>query len=148
MIQDFGGLGEGVAVEAYALGGGELGKDLGVEERDAVVAGADDFIGVGEAGAVALVGVGARAGGELDGAGAGHDEEVEEVAAAGAAEMGVGEAHDAGVGDVITGAPVPVVVPGVGRELDGAEGDGCAGEAVAVTAGADARVDVLKRVVG
>ena len=138
---------EGVLVEAGALGGGELGADVGVLEQDGVVAGLGGFVVVREARAVAGIGVLPRAGLELDLAGARHDEDVEQVAAAGAAEMGVGEAHDGGVAAVVAGAPVPAIVVGVRAELDGAEGDGGAGKAVAMAAGADDEVDVAGDVV-
>ncbi len=133
--------GEGVAMQAGALGGGELGADAVVLEQDGVEAGLGVLVGVIEAGAVAGVGVAARTGDELGLAGAGHDEEVEQIAAAGAAEVGVAEAHDGGVGEMVTGAPVPLIVEGVGAELNGTVGDGGAGEGVAVAAGTDADID-------
>ena len=39
-------LGEGVAMEAGALGRGELGADLGIRQHDGVVAGLHDLTGV------------------------------------------------------------------------------------------------------
>ena len=80
----FAGLGEGVAVDAGALCGCELGVDLRVLEDDGVEAGLRDLVGVGEAGAITFLRVGAGAGLELHRADSGHDEEVEEVAASGA----------------------------------------------------------------
>ena len=138
---------EGVLVEAGAFGGSKLGADVGVLEQHGVVAGLGGFVIVRKARAIAGLGILACAGLELDLAGARHHEDVEQVAAAGAAEMGVGEAHDGGVAAVVAGAPVPAVVVGIRAELDGAEGNGGAGEAVAVAAGADDEVDVAGDVV-
>ena len=78
----------------------------------------------------------------------GLDEEVEEVAASGAAEMGVAEAHDGGVGDVISGAPVPAVVIGVRAELNCAEGHNRAREAVAMAPGPGSDINQRGGIVG
>ncbi len=56
------------------------------------------------------------------------------------------EAHDGVVGDVIAGAPVPLVVKRVGTELDGAKRNARAWKAVAVTASANAGVNELEQV--
>ena len=130
-----------VLVDAGALGGGEFGAHLWIFQEHGVVAGLGDLIVVREARTVALVRLFAGTRLEFDGACAGHDEEVEQIAAAGAAQVGVAEAHDGGVGDVVAGAPVPAVVEGIGAELEGGERNAGSGEAVAVAAGADARID-------
>ena len=140
--------GKGVAVDAGTLGAGELHLDLGIGKEDGVEAGFRDFGLMREAGAVAGIGVGAGAGHKLDRAGAGHHEEVQQVAAAGAAEMRVAEAHDGGVGDVVAGAPVPPIVEGIGAELHGGEGNAGPGKAVTMAPGADMRIDVAQNVGG
>ena len=76
----------------------------------------------------------------------GHDEEIQQITATGAAEVGVAEAHDRGVGDVIAGAPIPLVIKRVGAQLNCAEGSARARKAVAVTASANAGVNQLKQV--
>src|ERR1700743_771907 len=101
-----------------------------------------------EAGAIARIRIGTWAGDELYGAGAGHDEEIEKIAAAGAAQMRVAEAHDGSIRDVVTGAPVPIGVGGVRAELHGAEGHACTGKTVAMTACSDASIDPAKRIGG
>ena len=109
---------------------------------DGVIAGFGVLVGVGEGGAIAGVRGVFCPGYQLDVSDAGDEEDVEEVAGAGSAEVGVGEAHNGGVGGVVAGAPVPSVVVGVGADLDGAEGDGGSGEDVAVAAGAAHDIDL------
>ena len=134
-------------MQAGALGGGELGVDAGVLEQNGVVAGLGCFVLMRKGGTVAGLRMFTGAGLQLDLAGARHDEDVQQIAAAGPAEVGVGEAHDGAVAAVVAGAPVPAVVIGVRAELHGAEGNGGAGKAVAVSAGADDDVDVAGHVI-
>jgi hypothetical protein len=133
---------KGVLMDAGAFGGGELGLDAVIAKQDGVVARSGGFILVGEAGPVAGGGIIARAGVELVGPGAGHEEDIEHVADAGTAQVGVAKAHDGGVGIVIAGAPVPTFVVSIGTELHHPEGDAGSGVRVAVAAGTDEDVDV------
>ncbi len=138
---------EGVLVQAGALGGCEFRVDACVLEQNGVVAGLGSFIVVRKTRAIAGLRIFPRAGHQLDLAGARHDENVEQVAAAGSAEVGVGKTHDGSVAAVVTGAPVPTVVIGVRAELDCAERDSGARKAMAVATGADDDVHVAGHVV-
>src|SRR5690606_14171000 len=102
--------GEGVAVDADAGGGGELGDDAVAVEVDAVVAG---FADLGVAGERGFPAVGAGGGGQV--AGDGHDED-----AAALPVVDMAEADDVIVREVVAAAPVAVDA-GVGRERDEAE---------------------------
>src|SRR5687768_12174006 len=72
-----------------------------------------------------------------------HEEDVRVVGNAGAAEMRVREAVDARVAVVIAGAAVPPFQPRVRPRLDHAERQRRTGIGVAVTAGADERIDEI-----
>ena len=77
-----------------------------------------------------------------DGAGIGHDQDIAKVGDAGAIEMVLGKAFYNAVGVMIPRTPVPAFVDIGGTDLYGAEGDACAEENVAVSAGADVRIDI------
>ena len=139
-------LAEGVAVQAGALGRGELDQHATVLERHGVEARYGHFVVMRERSAVAFAGVLPRAGDPLHRADVGDQQHVEKVGCAGAAEVCVAEAHQGGVCVVVAGAPVPAACVGVRAELDGAEGDGGAGIGVAMAAGADADIHVLGEV--
>ncbi len=133
-------------MQSGPLGSREFDMNAGVLEQDGIVAGLGDFVAVREARPIALIGIGARTGNELYRAGASHHEKIKKVAAACAAEMRVAEAHDGRIRDVITGAPVPLVVEGVWTELYGAEGKACAGETVAMAPCSDSRVNPAQNI--
>jgi hypothetical protein len=118
---DAGGVGDG-DLDAYAVG-----------ERDSVVAGVGGFLGVIE-GLGIEVAVDMRADGEI--AGPGKDGDVSVERAAGAGEVGEGEA-----GDAVGVVAVPGVGAGVGAPLDHAPGESCAREGVAAAGGSDEGVD-------
>lgn len=129
--QDVGLVGgrEGVALDAGALRGGQLGLDAGLEP-DLVVAGARLLVVVPELGGVLRV-VGLR-----DVAGGGQRRQVAAESAAHTGEVDGGEAADVVLAVVVTG-----VVAGVRGELHHAEGHGGAGVGVALVLGADERID-------
>ena len=146
-------LGEDVAVDAAAGGGGELAADAVVVEEDGVVARLGMLRLVAEALAIATVGVVGGTGVEARLTRVGHDEEVAEVAVARAAEVGVGKTYDAAVAVLVAGAvvvyaglvdPIDVVRDGVGvgTQLDEAVGVAGPREGVAHAVGAYHRVDV------
>jgi hypothetical protein len=135
---------EGVAVDARARRGGELRLDLIAIEHDLVVAGARGLVFLLERRSVLVVGLVGSSGSDADFSRERHHEHVAIVADAGAAEMGVAEAPDLGVGIVVAAAGVPTGGAGVGTQLHHAEGRGGTGKGVAVEAGADERVDVFE----
>src|ERR1700735_811805 len=89
----------------------------------------------------------AGAGLEFDLAGTRHNEDVQQIATAGPAEVGMGEAHNGAVAAMVAGAPVPAVVVGVRTELHCAEGHGGSGKTMAVPAGTDDDVHVAGHIV-
>ena len=107
-----------------------------------------------EARAVAAVGIVGGAGMELHLAGEGHQQDVAHVGVAGAAEVGVAEAHDGLVAVLVAGAvvidarlvtAVDVVGDGVrvGTHLHAPEGVARAGEGMPHAVGPDHRVNIL-----
>ncbi len=134
---------EHVAVHPRARRGGELHLDAGIGQHRAVPAGGGLLVGLAEGGAVAVRGVVRVAAHQHGVAQEGHEQHVAVVAHAGAAEVGVAEAVDHGVVEMVAGAAVPAREPRVGAELHHAEGDRGAGEGVAVGAGADERVHAV-----
>ena len=89
--------GKGVAMHADARARGELRADAGIGERDRIIAGLRDFGRMGEARAIARAGRLRIAGFERHRrivADRRHDEEIAEIAMAGAREMGVAEPLD------------------------------------------------------
>ena len=83
--------------------------------------------------------------GRIELAGKRREADIAQVAAAGAAEMGVAEAQDRLVGIMVARAAVPRFQAGIGTDLDHAEGDRGAGVDVAVGVGADHRQCGLER---
>ncbi len=148
-------LGEDVAVHTATLCGGELAANVVVVQRDGVVARCGHLGLVAETLAVAPVGVLGGAGVELGLAAVGHNQNISQVAVAGATEMGVAEAHDAAVAVLVTGTvvvdtwlvhPIDVVryCVSVGTQLHEAIRETGSGEGVPHTVGADKDVDILQ----
>jgi len=106
------------------------------------------FVVMTEARAIASIRVAARARHDLRLSGARHYEKVEQIATAGSAQVSVAEAHNGGVGDVIAGAPVPLIVEGIGAQLNRTEWNSCAWKSVSVAAGADLYIDKRRRIGG
>lgn len=147
-------IGEGVAVDAAVRGGGELHEDVVVAEAHLIVAGRGLLGFVAEARAVAAVGVVGGAGVKLHLAGEGHQQNVAHIGVAGAAEVGVTEAHDGLVAILVAGAvvidarlvlSVDIVGDGVrvGTHLHAPKGVARAGESVPHAVGPDHRVNIL-----
>ncbi len=125
-------LGEVVAMEPGARRYRQFGKDAGLEPH-AIIAGFGMLVRITLA--IAGVGIFRRAGDELERPGCRHDQHIEHVADAGSGEMGVRKAHDRPIGLVIARAAVPSGIVGVGRELDHAGRQRCAGIGMAMSAG-------------
>ena len=136
--------GEGVTVEADAGGGRQFHVDAVPVEPGGVVAGSGAFVRAAEVGPGAGEGIAGLPAGDGHVAGERHEGDVAEVADACSAEVGVGEAGDGGVGEVVARRPVPRPGDARGTELREAEGDVGAHEDVTVTAGADVRVNVAR----
>ena len=66
-----------------------------------------------------------------------HHRQVEEIPDARSAHVGVGEAYDRAVRDVVAAAPVPALSDGGGAELDHPKGDVCTEEDVPMTSRPD-----------
>ena len=126
---------EGVPVQADAPRGGQLRADVERLQIDRVVARRRFLLFVRER---------RRDGrGHLRARLRRRDEDVAQIANPGAAQVGVAEPGNLGVGVVIARAPVPALFPGIGAELHQAAGHRRTREGVAMAAGADERIHVL-----
>ena len=132
---------ERIAVQPHARGGGHFGQNAVAGQRYGVVAGPGDLaraVGIGpetrRRGGLLPAGIGHLA---RDG----HDRDVEQVADAGAGEVGVRESDHGRIALVVARAPVPLLGNARGPELHHAEGDIGADEDVTVAARADFRID-------
>src|ERR1700736_4913623 len=79
----------------------------------------------------------------LRGTSSGHEQKIQHVGGARAAQMSMAEAHDRAVGVVIAGAPIPPVVKGIWTKLHHAEGNSGARIRVPMASGADRDLHVL-----
>lgn len=95
---------------------------------------------------VPSLGVLARAWDSFHGSGASHDEEVEHIADPGPAEVRVAKTHDRTVRIVISRAPVPPLIEGIGTQLNHSERDCSSWVAVPVATSTDLRLDKLRDV--
>src|SRR6266550_1771492 len=99
-----------------------------------------------EGGGVAFVGFAINERIEIRLAGSRHQQDIAIVRDACAAEMCMAEAIDNLIGVVIAGATIPAGQSCVGTELDHPKRQRCTGKCVAVSAGADERIDILRQV--
>ncbi len=137
---------EGIAMDADARAGGQLGAHAAVGQSDRIITGLGGFglVVIGRA-IAGMRHLGIARLGRYGVAGDRHDQDIAQVGMAGAGEMGVREAHDGRVfvaiarGDAI--ALLERANIAVGTELHHAERGGCAGIGVTTTTGADHRVD-------
>ena len=135
---------ERISVYARAGRGRQFDRQPFVGQLDAVVAARSPFAVVRETVGLRPVQAVAR---HLRAEG-GVEENVGQIGASRAAEVGVREAVDRRVVVVVARAGVPVARPRVGTELHHAERRGGAGIGVAVETRADERIDVSDRVGG
>jgi len=139
------------ASDGFASEGRQLGADLVVVERHAVVARLGMFIGMRKTGAIAGVFFLDVAWIQRDLIAAhGHQEHIAQIAVSGAGEVSVRETEDGRVLVAISSGPLVALLEGpnlgVGRQLHHAEGRGGPGKSVTLRAGADHRIDQFERV--
>ena len=128
------GIGECVAMHTHALCSGELYLDIGVVELQAIIAGADGLVAVGEDYRVLRSG---RYGQQSD---------VAQVTDAGSAEVGVTETDEYIVAIMIARAPVPSTGLLGRTELDVTEGNIGTEEHVAMAAGSHIGIHILRKI--
>ena len=139
---------EGVAVDADAGGGGQLGRDAVVLQDDGVVAGLGRLVVVRETGSIPGVRIvlGPRI--QLQRARRRHQQHVAEVRVPRAAEVRVGEAEDRCVAVLVARAPAEAALErrrvGLGAELHHAPRHRRPGIGVPLAAGPDERIDVVE----
>ena len=121
-------------MQADAAGGGELSPDVECPEVYRVVARESLLFVVGERRRDAAGHLRARL--------RGCHEDVAQITDAAAAQVGMAEAGDLGVGVVVAGAPARPLLPGIRTELHQTARHGRARERVPSAAGADERIDV------
>ncbi len=137
---------EAIAVQTHAGRRCQLGLDALILQQHTVVAGRGPLAGVIEAGAIAALRLVERSGRQHDGTNAWDHQHIHHVAHARSAEVGVGEAKQGRIVEMIAGAGVPACIVGVGAELHHAERRQRAGKGVTVAARADEGVDVAARI--
>ena len=127
--------GIGVAMRRDALAHRQFGIDIPAVEMDLVVTGDGGFTVVGKRRTV--IRFRNRPCQTLDG----HYPNVAQIGAARSAQVGVAEAQDQRIAVMIAGTAVPVVLAGIGTELDHAEWIGGAGEGMSVEVSSDKGID-------
>ncbi len=132
-----------IAVQAHALGGRQFGLHLGVFEVNGVIARLCRFRIFPKQRPVPRLPVGAVV--KTQFARARHQQHIAVIRHPGATEVGMAEAVDVFIREVVTRAAVPTLEPCVGTQLYQAEGRSSAGVGMPVPPRSDEGVDGLKR---